>query len=126
MTTYEDISNVFLVPSIQELYLNGVECELDFDKVQSSENQKVLEMDGIKSYKIGKVSGGNGIYSIDSDKVIFDEYKDFLIKFPGLKKLSLADNTLTGVVFATSLPGLKELNIGGNSVTVLKPLQNLI
>lgn len=47
-TTDEDITNVFLVPSIQELYLNRVECKLDFDKIQSQENLKVLEMDGIK------------------------------------------------------------------------------
>lgn len=125
LTTYEDISNVFLVSSIKELYLNGVECELDFDKVQSSENLKVLEMDGMKLYKNVKVSGGNGIYSIDYDKVVFDEHKDFLMKFPGLKKLSLADNTLTGVDFAASLPALEELNISGNYVTDLKPLQNL-
>lgn len=78
-TTYEDISNIFLVPSIQELYLNGVKCELDFDKVQLSENLKVLVMDGIKSNKNGKVSGGNGIYSINYDKVVFDEHKDFLM-----------------------------------------------
>lgn len=45
--------------------------------------------------------------------------------FPGLKKLNLADNTLTGVDFAASLPALEELNISGNYVTDLKPLQNL-
>ncbi len=125
LTTYEDISNVFLVPSIQEIYLNGVECELDFDKVQPSETLKVLEMDGIKLYKNVKVSGGNGIYSVDYDKVALDEHKDFLMKFPGLKKLSLADNTLAGIDFAASLPALEELNISGNYVTDLKPLQNL-
>jgi hypothetical protein len=125
LTTYEDISNIFLVPSIQEIYLNGVECELDFDKVQPSETLKVLEMDGIKLYKNVKVSGGNGIYSVDYDKVALDEHKDFLMKFPGLKKLSLADNTLTGIDFAASLPALEELNISGNYVTDLKPLQNL-
>ncbi|WP_313074584.1 leucine-rich repeat domain-containing protein [Lacrimispora sp.] len=47
------------------------------------------------------------------------------MKFPGLKKLDLADNTLTGVDFANSLPALEELNISGNYVTDLKPLQNL-
>lgn len=125
MTTYEDISNIFQVPSIQELYLNGVECELNFDKIQTSEVLKVLEMDGVKLYKNVKVSGGNGIYSVDYDKVVLDEHKDFFMKFPGLKKLSLADNTLTGIDFAASLPMLEELNISGNYVSDLKPLQNL-
>lgn len=125
MSTYEDISNIFQVPSIQELYLNGVECELNFDKIQPTETLKVLEMDGVKLYKNVKVAGGNGIYSVDYDKVVLDEHKDFFAKFPGLKKLSLADNTLTGIEFASSLPLLEELNISGNYVSDLKPLQNL-
>lgn len=124
-STYEDISGIFHAPALQEIYLNGVECELNFDTVESSEALKVLEMDGVKLYKNVKISGGGGIYSVDYDKVILDEHLDFFAKFPGLKKLSLADNTLTGIGFASSLPMLEELNISGNYVTDLKPLQNL-
>ncbi len=125
MSTYEDISGIFRAPALQEIYLNGVECELNFEKVQPTEMLKVLEMDGVKLYKNVKISGGGGIYSVDYDKVVLDEHLDFFAKFPGLKKLSLADNTLTGIGFASSLPMLEELNISGNYVTDLKPLQNL-
>lgn len=125
MSTYEDISGIFQAPALQEIYLNGVECELDFEKVQPSEGLKILEMDGVKLYKNVKISGGSGIYSVDYDKVVLDEHLDFFAKFPGLKKLSLADNTLTGIGFASSLPLLEELDISGNYVTDLKPLQNL-
>ena len=124
-STYEDISGIFRGPALQEIYLNGVECELNFDNVQPTEVLKVLEMDGVKLYKNVKISGGGGIYSVDYDKVVLDEHLDFFAKFPGLKKLSLADNTLTGIGFASSLPLLEELNISGNYVTDLKPLQNL-
>lgn len=124
-STYEDISGIFHAPALQEIYLNGVECELNFDNVQPTEALKVLEMDGVKLYKNVKISGGGGIYSVDYDKVVLDEHLDLFAKFPGLKKLSLADNTLTGISFASSLPMLEELNISGNYVTDLKPLQNL-
>ncbi|WP_077610902.1 leucine-rich repeat domain-containing protein [Clostridium sp. Marseille-P2415] len=125
MSTYEDISGLFGIPALQELYLNGVECEINFAKIKPNESLKILEMDGMKLYTNVQISGSGGIYYVDYDKVSLDENTGFLTNFPGLKKLSLADNTLTGIAFASSLPLLESLNISENYVTDLKPLANL-
>lgn len=125
VSTYEDVSSLFLIPTLQELYLNGMECELNFSKLAVNESLTTLEMDGMKFYTNVKISGGGGIYSIDYDKVSLDEHTDFLTNYPNLKNLSLADNTLTNVDFASSLGALETLNISGNYVTDLKPLETL-
>lgn len=125
ISTYEDISGLFGIPTLQELYLNGAECEINFDIIKPNEALKILEIDGIKLYTNVKVSGSGGIYYVDYDKVTFAEHTDFLLNFPGLKELSLADNTLTELTFASSLPLLESLDISGNYVTDLRPLENL-
>ena len=125
ITTYEDISGVFRLPAIRELYLNGVECELDFSKLQTNEALTTLEMDGVKLYTNVQISGGGGIYSIDYDDVVLDEHLDFLKYYPGLKRLSLAENKLTSLSFAEGLPALESLNIKENYITDLKPLSSL-
>lgn len=125
VSTYEDISSLFLIPTLQELYLNGMECELNFSKLTVNESLTTLEMDGMRFYTNVQISGGGGIYSIDYDKVSLDEHTDFLANYPNLKTLSLADNTLTQIGFASSLGALETLNISGNYVTDLKPLETL-
>lgn len=96
VATYEDISGLFGMPALRELYLNGVECELDFGKLSPNGNLEVVEMDGVKLYKNVQISGGGGIVYVDYDKVSLDEHTDFLGNYPGLKSLSLSDNMLTG------------------------------
>lgn len=124
-STYEDISSLFLVPTLKELYLNGMECELNFSKLAVNESLTTLEMDGMKFYTNVQISGGGGIYSIDYDNVSLDEHTDFLTNYPNLKYLSLAENTLTQIGFASSLGALETLDISGNYVTDLKPLETL-
>ncbi len=125
MATYKDISGLFGMPALKELYLNGVECELDFSKLTPSQTLERLEMDGMKLYKNVQISGGGGIVYVDYDKVNLNEHLDFLANYPGLKSLSLADNQLTGLEFVSGLMNLERLDISGNYVTDLKPLTAL-
>lgn len=125
VATYEDISGLFGMPSLKELYLNGIECELNFSKLTPNMNLEVLKMDGVKLYKNVKISGGGGIVYVDYDNVSLDENTGFLAAYGGLKRLSLSDNTLTNVEFASSLKNLELLDISGNYVTDLKPLEGL-
>lgn len=125
VATYEDISGLFAMPALRELYLNGVECELDFSKLSPNETLQILEMDGVKLYKNVKISGGGGIVYVDYDKVSLDEHTGFLANYSGLKSLSLADNMLTQVDFASSLKNLESMDISENYVTDLKPLEGL-
>lgn len=125
ISTYEDISGIFNIASLKELYLNGMECELNFSKLAPNESLEVLEMDGMKFYTNVQVSGGGGIVYVDYDKVELDGNTDFLANYPGLKHLSIADNKLTQIQFAGSLAALETLDISDNYVTDLKPLEPL-
>lgn len=123
--TYKDISGLFGMPALRELYLNGVECELYFSKISPNEHLEVLEMDGVKLYENVKISGGGGIVYVDYDKVDLNDNTGFLTAFPGIRRLSLADNMLTDISFAASLPNLEYLDISDNYVTDIKPLEGL-
>lgn len=123
VTTYEDISSVFNIPTLSELNISGMECEINFSKLAPNEALTILRMDGLKLYTNVKVSGGGGITYVDYDKVSLDENTGFLGNYPNLSELSIADNTLTNIAFAAGLPALQILNISGNYVTDLKPLE---
>ncbi len=125
VSTYENISGIFSGPALRELYLNGAECEIRFDQISPNENLEILEMDGVNLYTNVNISGGGGIIYVDYDKVALAEHMDFLSKFPGLKTLSLAENTLTDLSFAAQLPALENLDISGNYITDLNPLESL-
>ena len=64
--------------------------------------------------------GGKDCYAVD--RRAGDE---FLTAFPGLTRLSLADNMLTDISFVSSLPNLEYLDIKDNYVTDITPLEGL-
>lgn len=125
VSTYEDISAIFHIPTLSELVISGMECEINFSKLAPNEALQILSMDGLKLYTNVQVSGGGGITYVDYDPVSLDENTSFLNNYPNLRELSIADNKLTNVAFATGLPALTSLNISGNYVTDLKPLEAL-
>lgn len=125
MATYKDVSMLFNIPTLREIYLNGMECELNFASLQRNESLEIIEMDGVKLYKNVKISGGGGITYVDYDKVTLDEHTGFLANYPNLKQLSLADNKLTGIAFAAELLYLEQIDINSNYITDLKPLEGL-
>ena len=125
-STYYDISSLFNISTLESFILNGMECEINFDKLQSNPSLKELRMDGIKLYKNVKVDGGGGILYVDWDDVILDEHTSFLSNYPNLESLSVADNELTQAEFAAGLGNLKTLDISENYVTDIRPLTGAV
>lgn len=123
-STYYDISALFNIPTLESFCLNGMECEIDFDKLQDNPSLKEIKMDGIKLYNNVKIDGGGGILYVDWDDVVLDENTGFLAHYPNLESLSIADNELTRVEFASGLGNLKTLDISENYVTDIKPLSS--
>lgn len=122
VSSYSDISSIFLHPTLQEININGMECELNFAKLKPNPTLKTLKMDGVVLYKNVQIYGSGGITNVYYDDVTLDDHTDFLKNFPGLTTLSIADNKLTNVSFADGLPALTTLNIRDNYITDLKPL----
>lgn len=125
VSTYEDISGLFNIPTLKTLSVSGMECEIKFDRIGQNDSITTLEMDGMKLYTNVKVSGNGGITYVDYDKVALDQHTDFLKNLKGLEHLSLAGNTLTQLSFIPELVNLKTLDIQENYVTDLKPLESL-
>lgn len=125
MSTYEDISGLFQMPKIHTLLMSGVECEINFSKLQPNPSLRTLKMNAMKLYKNVKIDRDGGIVYVDYDQVTLDEHTDFLSNYQGLEHLSLAENKLTNINFASALPALKTLNIDDNYVTDLKPMEAL-
>lgn len=125
MGTYDDISGIFALPNLKELILNGMECEIAFDKVAENTSLESLEMAGVKLYENVKVSGGGGIVYVDWDDVFLADHLDFFQKFPNLRRLGVADNEIKDLEFAGSLMKLEEIDLSDNYVTDLRPLASL-
>lgn len=126
VATYEDMSGLFGIPTLQSLVLNGVECEIRFDKLSANESLKNLEMSGVKLYTNVEIQGGGGFYSIDYDKVNLDEHTDFLANYPNLESLNVSKNKLTKLDSVSGLMHLKEVDISDNFITDLKPFTGLM
>lgn len=125
ISTYDDISPVFCMENLKELIISGMECEIDFDKIEDNHTLERLEMDGLILYNNVQVSGGGGIVYVDWDDVVLDEHTDFLGHLKGLKNLSIAENQLTDISFVTEMPVLETINLSENYVTQLRPLAEL-
>ena len=125
MVTYEDVSGIFMLPQLKKLHISGMECEIDFDKITDNPSLESLEMAGMKLYENVQIEGGYGIVSIDWDDVYLADHLDFVVRFPNLKKLDVADNKLENVDFAAALMKLEEIDLSDNYVTDLHPLADL-
>lgn len=123
--TYGDISWAFNSPTIKELDISGMECEINFDLIGENNVLESLSMDGLVLYNNVQVEGGGGIVYVDWDDVELDEHTEFLGKLKGLRHLSIAENELTDISFARELSGLETIDLSDNYVTDLKPLAGL-
>lgn len=123
--TYEDISGLFALPSIREIKMSGMECEIDFDKVSDNPSLETLEMAGVKLYENVKVYSSMGITNVYYDDVFLTEHLDFFGHFPNLKKLDVAENEIRELEFAESLANLEEIDFSDNYVTDMRVLASL-
>lgn len=122
MVTYEDISGIFALPSIKDIDISGIECEIDFGKVGENTSLESLKMSGVKLYENVSISGGGGIVYVDWDDVFLADHLDFFSFFPNLKKLDISGNEIKDLGFAESLGKLEEIDFSDNYVTELRPL----
>lgn len=123
--TYEDISGIFNMPTLKYLNISGMDCEINFDKIQDNTSLEQLKIDHIKLYKNVAVRGGGGIYSVNWDDVNLTDHLSFLGKFKGLNALSIKENELTDLEFASSIEALKSIDFSDNYVTDISPLSGL-
>ncbi len=122
VTTYDDISAIFSIPTLRSLDISGMECEIAFDRLKDNPSLEELYMDGLLLYENAEVYGSDGFYSVYWDDVVLNEHTDFLAHFPSLSVLSIADNELTDIHFAENLPALEYIDLSDNFVTDLTPL----
>lgn len=124
MEVYGDISAVFCLPKLEELYLDRGSFEIVFSNISSNPSLRVLGLESMDLNENYYVESDGFMSSIWYDDVVLDEHTDFLRNFPNLEELYLASNELTGLDFAAALTKLKRLDIRDNYITDLSPLQN--
>lgn len=123
--TYQDISGIFNLPTLKHLDISGMQCEINFDRIQENTSLESLAIDKLKLYKNVDVRGGGGIYSVNWDDVSLVDNLSFLGRLKGLRSLSIRENELVDVSFAASLEALEEIDFSDNYVTDLAPLSAL-
>lgn len=123
--TYEDISGIFNLSTLKYLDIGSMECEINFGRIEENTSLETLVMDHVKLYENVNISGGNGFYSIGWDDVSLAENLSFLEKFKELGVLSIRENELTDLGFASSLAALRSIDFSDNYVTDLSPLSEL-
>ena len=49
--TYQDISGIFNLPTLKHLDISGMQCEINFDRIQENTSLESLAIDKLKLYK---------------------------------------------------------------------------
>lgn len=65
------------------------------------------------------------MYNVYWDDVVLDGNTGFLGRFKALRELSIAENELTDIDFASELTALEKIDLSENYVTQLRPLSGL-
>lgn len=125
MRTFEDISGIFGLPNIREIKMNGMECEIDFDRVADNPSLETLEIAGVRLYNNVKIYSSMGITDVYYDDVFLADHPDFFGHFAGLKRLDVSDNEIRDIQFAESLVNLEEMDFSDNYVTDMRVLASL-
>lgn len=121
---YGDVSAVFSLPALEELYLDNGSFEINFDRISQNDSLRVLGMSKMDLKENYYVESDGFMTSVWYDDVALNEHTDFLRNFPNLEELYLGSNELTDIKFAADLPHLKRVDISDNYVTDLSPLGN--
>lgn len=116
---WSDISPIFNLPNLQELYLNYASFMLNTDAVAENEHLRVLDMGNAVVYK------NNADQWANKENIDVKRLQEALTNLHGMEELTLEDLTMDSVDFAGGMGNLKMLNITDNYVTSLAPLANL-
>ena len=122
---YEDITTVFLIPTVKTLRLNGIEGALDLSKLKENPSLTSLYLDGATFYENVKIGYDGPFTMVDYDTIILAKHLDILSYFPNLEILTLAENKLADLNALSSLTKLQKLDIQNNYITDLSPLASL-
>lgn len=117
-----DVSSVFNLPNLEELYLDEGSFEIDFEKIAENPSLRVLSMRDMSLHENYYLESYNGMTDVWYDDVEFCKHLDFLKKFPNLEELYLDKNELTDLEFARELKNLTRVSVSDNYITDLSPL----
>lgn len=122
LEVYGDISAVFNLAGLEELYIDHGSFEIDFNKVKENPSLKLLSMNNLSLHENYYVESSGGYSNIWYDDVKLDDHTEFLSRFPNLEILNVCGNKLTNLAFAQSLSQLFMLDVEDNYITDLTPL----
>lgn len=125
MTTYEDITVIFSLPSVKTLLISGLEGAIRIADIKHNPVLTTLKMDGVSFYTNVKISYEGAFTYVDYDPVTVADHLEVLNYFINLEELSLAENKLTSIAPLSELSRLKRLNIQDNYISDLAPLASI-
>ncbi len=125
IVTYDDISAIFNMNDLKELQISGIECKIDFNKINDNHTLETLHMDSLHLYTNVQITNDKALTYIDYDDVVLDEHTSFLGHFKALKHLNIQSNKLTNLAFVTNLPTLETIDFADNYIAELLPLAKL-
>lgn len=116
-SVFGNIEEIFGIPTLTHLYLDGCQVGMDFDRLPVNETLTALSLDRISVLHDPTFNNG--------DKVSLSDHYDMFDCFPNLTELYLVSLKIDSIDFVEKLPRLQYLDITDNNVTSLKPLESL-
>lgn len=116
-SVFGNVEEIFGIPTLNSLYLDGCQVGLDFDSIPVNETLEVLSLNDLTILLDPTYNNG--------EKAKLSEHYDMFDRFPNLTALYLESQGIDNIDFVEKLPKLQYLNITDNNVTSLKPLESL-
>ncbi|MBQ1171074.1 MAG: leucine-rich repeat domain-containing protein [Lachnospiraceae bacterium] len=120
-----DISVVFQIPTLKELYLTNSKVGVEVEKLKENNTLKVLDIGGTSFITNINVLSEGFVKMANYDSLAFSDLKDALSHFSGLEELYVKGNKIETLDFIASFPKLKVLDITDNYIKDLTPLLDL-
>lgn len=120
-----DISVVFQIPTLKELYLTNSKVGVEVEKLKENDTLKILDIGGTSFITNISVLSDGFVKMANYDSLTFSDMKEALSHFSGLEELYVKGNKIESLDFITSFPKLKVLDITDNYIKDLTPLLDL-
>ena len=122
---YIDATELFNIPSVTALYLDGVSMGLTPGNVEDHPNLKILHMDEVHFLHNFDVQRSGFVVMADYDTYSYEEWSSLFAHFTGLEELSVRKNSIDSLDFVEWMPNLKYLNVSDNYMSDLSKLDTL-